>query len=64
MTYCLSWELTEYQNCLPAGNELNLLIGGQVRSDLEYSELGLTNVNYVLGSVITGEMVEDPGGAG
>ena len=42
-----------------ASNELNL-----ARSDLEYSEPGLTNVNYVLGSVITGEMVEDPGGAG
>ena len=25
------------------------------RSDLEYSEPGLTNVNYVLGSVITGD---------
>ena len=40
------------------------MIGGQAGSDLEYSELGLTNVNYVLGSVITGEMVEDPGGVG
>ena len=31
------------------------MIGGQVRSDLEYSRPGLTNVNYVLGSVITGD---------